>query len=357
MEGNNLINKGVVVAVILLFISVSVIPSTGTIVEKKSTMPTFYDGNTLYVGGNGSGNYTKIQDAINDSSNGDTVFVYDDSSPYYENVVVDKSINLVGEDKNTTVIDGGRSGEVVNISAGEVVISDFTIQNSGVKYDIGIIIRYPHTNISITNNIITYNEKGIYVLDSCNVLVEGNHISFNKFGIMIIRSTITVSENIFSNNYFIGIYIEGDGNLIINNTITGVLSEDSYDCQIKMYGKNNIIAGNSIVNSDTAIGLRSGHLNKIIGNNICYNRVFILFEHSNGNLISQNNFIDNEYTGKDFTFFNSRYNKWERNYWNRTRILPYFIFGKFIIEFSPIWVIEIRWFNIDWFPAKKPYDI
>ncbi len=47
MSGNILLKKGLVVAVILLFISVSVIPSTGTVVEKKFSMPTNYDGNTL----------------------------------------------------------------------------------------------------------------------------------------------------------------------------------------------------------------------------------------------------------------------------------------------------------------------
>ena len=39
-------------------------------------------GNTLYVGGSGEGNYTKIQDAINNASDGDTVFVY--NGTYYE---------------------------------------------------------------------------------------------------------------------------------------------------------------------------------------------------------------------------------------------------------------------------------
>jgi hypothetical protein len=61
-------------------------------------------GKTLYVGGSGPGNYTKIQDAIDDASDGDTVFVYDDSSPYYKNMVIDKKINLTGEHRETTVI-------------------------------------------------------------------------------------------------------------------------------------------------------------------------------------------------------------------------------------------------------------
>ncbi|RLF42667.1 MAG: hypothetical protein DRN17_07450, partial [Thermoplasmata archaeon] len=42
------------------------------------------DGNTLYVGGSGEGNYSSIQDAVDNASNGDTIYVYDDSSPYYE---------------------------------------------------------------------------------------------------------------------------------------------------------------------------------------------------------------------------------------------------------------------------------
>ncbi len=74
MERNNLIKKGLVVDVILLFFSVSVILSTGTTDVKQSTMPTS-SGDTLYVGGDGLGNYTKIQDAIDNASVGDTIFV------------------------------------------------------------------------------------------------------------------------------------------------------------------------------------------------------------------------------------------------------------------------------------------
>ncbi|GAH12836.1 unnamed protein product, partial [marine sediment metagenome] len=113
MSGNNLIKKGLVVAVILLFFSVGVVPSTGLFnddttppVTTISFDPPEPDGITLYVGGSGAGNYTKIQDAIDDANDGDTVFVFDDSSPYYENVMVDKSISLIGENKETTIIDG-----------------------------------------------------------------------------------------------------------------------------------------------------------------------------------------------------------------------------------------------------------
>jgi hypothetical protein len=74
--------KGLAVGLILLLIGTSVFPITAQNIE-KSSQPTSR-GNWLYVGGSGPGNYTHIQDAINDSSDGDTVFVH--SGIYYENI-------------------------------------------------------------------------------------------------------------------------------------------------------------------------------------------------------------------------------------------------------------------------------
>ena len=81
----NHMKKGLTVVIIALFIGVAVAPLIqGTVIE-RSNLP-ILDGNTLYVGGDGPGNYISIQAAIDDASEGDTVFVYDDSSPYYETV-------------------------------------------------------------------------------------------------------------------------------------------------------------------------------------------------------------------------------------------------------------------------------
>jgi len=57
------------IGIILLFIG-SISSSTGFNLEKQSTVATL-DGNTLYVGGSGPGNYTKIQDAIDNASDGE----------------------------------------------------------------------------------------------------------------------------------------------------------------------------------------------------------------------------------------------------------------------------------------------
>jgi len=108
--------KLLVFGVIVLFLGMTISSSTGLNLEKQSIKP-LSSGNVLYVGGSGTNNYTKIQDAIDNASDGDTVFVYDDSSPYYENLVVDKSIQLIGEDRDTTVINGSGSGDVVYVTA------------------------------------------------------------------------------------------------------------------------------------------------------------------------------------------------------------------------------------------------
>ena len=76
-----------------MFVSVSIISSTSSTMRKKYTVP-ISSGDILYVGGSGPNNYTRIQGAINDANNGDTVFVYDDSSPYIEGIVIDKRMCL-----------------------------------------------------------------------------------------------------------------------------------------------------------------------------------------------------------------------------------------------------------------------
>ena len=72
-----------------------------SIVIPKS--PDFKNGHTWYVDDDGGVDFTEIQDAINVAEDGDTVYVY--SGIYKENLLLDKSIILIGEHKNTTIIE------------------------------------------------------------------------------------------------------------------------------------------------------------------------------------------------------------------------------------------------------------
>jgi pectin methylesterase-like acyl-CoA thioesterase len=84
-----MLSKALVFAVIVLFVGAGVVPSI------SSDNPNLV--NTIYVDDDGGADFTHIQNAIDASRNGDTIFVY--GGIYNENLVVDKSVTLVGEDK------------------------------------------------------------------------------------------------------------------------------------------------------------------------------------------------------------------------------------------------------------------
>src|SRR4030042_5130568 len=95
--------KWLSVGIILLFIGTCIVPAIAQNIEKSQPVSR---GAWLYVGGSGPGNYTKIQDAIDNASEGDAVYVYSGMySDYIEEnlacVRINKSINLIGQDKLT----------------------------------------------------------------------------------------------------------------------------------------------------------------------------------------------------------------------------------------------------------------
>jgi len=163
--------------------------------DVKTISPVSFDGNMLYVGGSGPNNYTSIQDAIDDAEDGDTVFVYDDSSPYYENVVVDKSIDLIGECKNNTVISGSGDEFAVCFSAKKINIKNFTITSAHY----GIKITLNSGDIIIENCNISNNFYGIEVCNSSNILIK-NCITFdNTNGIYLFGSDCFITDCTFIN--------------------------------------------------------------------------------------------------------------------------------------------------------------
>ena len=142
---------------------------------------------TLYVGGIGPGNYTSIQWAIDNTSDGDTVFVY--SGTYYENVVVNKTINFTGEDRDTTIIDGGGIGDVVNINVNWVNITGFTVTGSRIAPgNTGMKLHSIH-NCTVFNNNVSNNYYGISLSESINCNLTKNY--FITDGIYISGDTIS----------------------------------------------------------------------------------------------------------------------------------------------------------------------
>lgn len=158
--------------------------------------------------------YRFIQDAIDISRNGDTVFVFD--GIYYENLVLYKSINLLGSDNENTFIDGGRTGHVMKIESNYVTVKNFTVQNSGDtgsgKTGIGINFEnYLYTNLNeihITHCIIKNNQRGVFFNNVSNSSISYSVICNSKYysiDVGLSSKNITISNcSVYENGEEIG---------------------------------------------------------------------------------------------------------------------------------------------------------
>jgi len=233
------INKKIIWIIICVILFLILIPIEGISIKNNFKNQTnvakeiknincFFKGDSLYVGGNGPDNYSKIQYAINNASDGDKIFVY--SGIYNERVLINKSIDLIGEDKESTVIDGGGKYYVIHIDANNVSVNNFYINNSGIYgTNAGITIYGEIKNITIDNNIITDNYFGICIGDPYlykriyYVHITNNLIQNNEFGIGFYEGyeTIILNNTFIDNGIFI---IKGStkDNVVKNNTINGL---------------------------------------------------------------------------------------------------------------------------------------
>lgn len=175
----------------------------------------------LYVGGAGSNNYTKIQDAINIANSGETIYVYNDSSPYYENIVISKPVSLVGEDRNTTIING-----TVRVNSNFVYISEFTMTCGDPN---GSAVRVSSSSNTISNCNILNSGTGIYFDSSSYNIISNCNVSWNNWqGIFFYKS----SNNTVINCVVIGNRCDGiEAEFLsdFNNIVECVLSLNGGD--------------------------------------------------------------------------------------------------------------------------------
>jgi parallel beta-helix repeat protein len=231
--------------------------------------------------------YPTIQEAINNANEGDTIFVR--NGTYYEHVVVNKTVSLIGENKFNTLIDGNGTGNVVTIKADGVAITGFTIENSdiicnataGYGIDVGYVngIWYGACNWLISRNIIVNNGIGI----RCH--------RFHKNG--------TISENIIKNNRLDGVIL-GRPSIyccILNNAF---INNDILLCE----GLNCSIIGNSISNSDYGILMSGCDHCELFHNNFINNTSQLVIAPEYGPSIYDNGYPSggnywSDYTGVD----------------------------------------------------------
>ena len=270
---------------------------------KADVTPKFYvdDDYNSDTPGWGVDHFDSIQDAINEASSGDRILVYEGT--YSENLIINSTktyIDLFGEDKAGTIINGGGVNDVIIVNASNIDISTLTIKNSGsnsnnsvIKLDRnsgscvitdcvintgqrGIFVTGCNNNIIYANTITSNNGDGIYLNNSNNNNItyctinsnsngifaynsDGNTISYcdaksnsqNGIYLNATSNSNTISYNNISINTKNGIYFDDhcDSNTISNNQI----HSNSYS-GIRLENSSSNTLGNNVVNSNTIYG-------------------------------------------------------------------------------------------------------
>jgi parallel beta-helix repeat protein len=201
---------------------------------------------TWTVDDNGPADFDNIQEAINYANSSDTIFVH--IGTYYEHVVINKTITLIGEDTNSTIIDGSETGNVVHITkdASNVTVEGFTVRNSDTHVSSGIYVEHSMNNVIINNKVINNNE-GINLASSGGNVVCNNTISSNNDGAYLYSSNNNmVSGNTISSSNYEGISLYfSSNNVLFGNTI----SSNPQGINLAVESQYNIIYDNNFNNT------------------------------------------------------------------------------------------------------------
>lgn len=154
--------------------------------------------------------YTSIREGVDNANPGDKILVR--SGIYKENIVIDKEdLILHGENKFTTVLDGGKTTDTIIVSAQGITLQNFTIQNGWNK-----------------NELLWYI-SGVKILSS-NVIIKNNIFTKNRLGINTgpTASNLTISDNEFIDDglligsfEYLQLTEENFYHNITNNTVNG----------------------------------------------------------------------------------------------------------------------------------------
>ena len=351
-------------------------------------------------------NFNSIQNGINAASDWDTIYVKNGN--YNERLIIKKTLQILGEDRQKTILNGEKGQGKIQIKADRVRLQGFTIKNDGLYLDLARIEVTESNYVTIADCVINDNIYAIWANEANNLFIINNEFKNNLRSIYsnVKAGSIYVYDNLFvlnkENSY--GIYSKANARHIIqNNTFSSELNFYNFSCGIYLNG-NSEISSNKINQCSIGIWLTQGnHIisknmimkNKHIGiyassssttisyntvsengnnwisydndfepggiiingtsnmySNITHNKIF----DNNGvgifirgligleNSISYNDFIDNSLDAR----YRNSFCYWHHNFWNKQRFIPKVIFGG--LETNSPLIIPL--FQLDLHPAS-----
>jgi parallel beta-helix repeat protein len=240
------------------------------------TTATQVNAAVLTVGSNGEGNYTSIQEAVNNAQNGDTILV----SPgvFRENVNVNKELAIISSPdrlsdpiNRTYVIGAVPTNDVFSIRSNNVTISGFHIiggpSRTNTDQEVGLYLDGVQ-NCLLSNNTLILSDAGIGLNNSQRNLLDNNIIGLESSGIFLSRS----NENTLSNN-------------IVTTTRDGIRIDDS---------TNNTLLNNTIDSNEVGLFLSMSRMNRLESNMISRNENgVVLTGMAESNLLANNSLYMN----------------------------------------------------------------
>ncbi len=178
--------------------------------------------------------YSKIQQAINAASEGDTIQV--GAGTYQENLTIIKGLTLQGEGKDKVTI----QGTVTILSTRLVTMSGFTVKGGqGVYIEDSITIVFSDnafvestaegllarsSSITLRGNLISKNKShGLLLIMGSRALITTNTITNNgRDGINVAASQADIRDNIVRDNGGCGVRADAD------STITGSVTSANF---------------------------------------------------------------------------------------------------------------------------------
>ena len=258
------------------------------------------EGKTITVDDDGEGDYTSIQDAIDNATDGDTIRVWD--GVYKENIIVNRSLSLTGNGTKSTFVIGVCIEPTISMIANNSEISNFNISNDQDKR-FGSAIFVNAMDCRIIGNSCWNTNKGIDVFYSNETIIQENDcISNYDVGIKLYysnRNTI-LSNNCSDNRIGIKLF-ESHENRIINNSC-----QDNYPDFLDGIGidldtsSDNEISRNKCANNEFGGIIIDRSMNDVVSGNNCTENgygIYIDDGKDSGHKIFNNSLMKNNWTG------------------------------------------------------------
>ena len=282
--------KGTIIAVTLLtLLLISVQTSIAINLQSNNLKDNTTTDTVIIVDKTGEGDYSTICEAIKQVQDGSIIIIK--SGEYKEILTIDKQITLIGEDRDSTIINptSKENKYAIQVKIPNVRIENLSISNSGPGiYTSGIYVLAPETTIKNCN--FYDNPIGIILWSSYNIISNCNFWGCADEGIALIGTPHSdcvgnkISDCMFYDNCD-GIELQYSSNneikncVFFNNTHTGIDA-------IASSNDNNIISDCNIYNNRVhGIYFSDSSENQIIDCSISNNQ--------NGDIIERKNCINN----------------------------------------------------------------